>query len=120
MRARPVVNSLVTQVVETLQRRRLLPDVPEAVARSVPAVNKVELYPTFVCNDGCEHCITRSGPQRRQTLAPDDAGLVLEHVRDYSILTRLRQVLGDGHFRCIIPDRQRELSLCFCSKTRTA
>jgi len=105
------MNSLVTQVVETLRRRSLLPEVPEAVARFVPAINKVELYPTFCCNDRCAHCITCSGPQRRQTLAPEDAGTVLEHVRDYSILTRLRQLLGDGRFCCDVPEQQRQLEV---------
>jgi len=42
----------------------------------VPAINRVEFYPTFRCNDCCGHCITNSGPNRTETLKPDDAATI--------------------------------------------
>jgi hypothetical protein len=93
-----------------LRRRGLPPDLPAAVAQTVPAVNKVELYPTFQCNDRCGHCITHGGPERREMLDPDRAAKVLEHVRDTSLLGHLPRLLGQGRFECPVPPAQRELA----------
>ncbi len=73
------------------------------------AVNKVELYLSFHGNDRCAHCVTCSGPHRQEMLLPDDARKVLRNVRDFSILTRLRQLSSVGHFRFARPRRCREL-----------
>ena len=103
------MNALTARVVESLRRRRLLTSFPPGARLPVPTVNKVEFYPSFHCNDNCPHCITRSGPDREETLSPDDAVAVVRRVAEFSVLKRLREIFGGGEFRCEAPDRCREL-----------
>lgn len=103
------MNDLVAAVIEKARQRGVLPSIPEAIAVSVPAINKVEFYPTFRCNDRCAHCITKSGPERTETLRPDDAATIVKHIAHFSTLRRLKLLYGDGRFRCDPPDGCREL-----------
>ena len=75
----------------------------------LPAINDVELYPTFRCNDRCVHCITKSGPEREEALSPADAITAVRHIAEFSLLRRLEKIYGDGEFRCELPRKCREL-----------
>ena len=111
----PLMDDLVTRVIETLRQRSLLPSIPEGADMPVPAINKVEFYPTFRCNDRCAHCITSSGPDETEALTPEDAATIVEHIARFSILRRLKLLYGDGQFHCEVPERCRELE----TKART-
>jgi hypothetical protein len=100
---------LVEKVVNNLSERNLLPEFPEGFNFPLPTINKVELYLSFYGNDRCAHCITNSGPDRKEILSPDNARRVIENVANYSIITRLCSIFGGGKFRFGRPDKCKEL-----------
>ncbi|MDD5154071.1 MAG: radical SAM protein [Desulfovibrionales bacterium] len=100
---------LTAEVIETLKGRGLLPSLPEGPPIPLPAVNKVELYLSFHCNDRCAHCVTTSGPERQETLSPDDAITVIKHVAQFSVLRQLDRLFGKGEFRCALPQQFLDL-----------
>jgi len=82
--------------VEELAKRGELAAWPDGLEGVVPAANKIELYLTYHCNDRCQHCITRSGPERRESMPPERVAKVLGILCQYSVVERLRQLLGEG------------------------
>ena len=94
------MTELTARVVKVMRERGMLPSFAAGTVLPLPAVNKVEFYPTFRCNDSCDHCITRSGPDREETLDPEDAATSIENVATFSVVARMRRLYGEGDFRC--------------------
>ncbi len=92
------MQNLVEKVVETVKKRNMVPDLPEKDYLPVPWINKVELYLTFYGNDRCEHCVTCSGPHRKETLSPENAKNIIQNIAQYSILKKLRDSFGEGEY----------------------
>ena len=104
------MNPVVKEVLERLRQRGLLPSIPEEADAPLPAINKVELYPTFRCNDRCEHCVTQSGPEMKESLSPDEAGTVVRNIAEFSVVNRSRALFGEGRLQCQPPRRCSQLA----------
>lgn len=100
-----IVNTLVTEVVEQLKKKNKMPSWPEETI-PIPAINNVELNLTFHCNDHCPHCITESGPEKEESLDPDDANRIINNIKEFSIINRLYVLFGSGEFEC------NEIQIC--------
>lgn len=102
------MNSLVKKVVRTVTEQKHVPDFSTTHV-PIPAVNKAELYLTFKCNDRCAHCITRSGPERRELMLPKQANTLLENLAQFSVTRRLEAVCGPGRMVSVDNDRRQKL-----------
>lgn len=103
------MKQLKERIVEIARKRGILSSVPGGSLIPLPGINDIEWYLTYHCNDKCAHCITRSGPEREETLSPSDAFTVVGHIADNSILKHLRTAFGDVEFRFELLPVCREL-----------
>ncbi len=99
----------VKRVIHTLYQRDLIPSLPEGCQIPLPGINKIELYLSFYGNDCCKHCITNSGPHRKEVMKPGHARTILENAARHSVTTRLKNAAGGGKFEFRIPDKCKEL-----------
>lgn len=105
------MNSLVNKVVEEARQRGLFPSISEEDNIPLPAINKVELYTTFQCNYKCDHCITNSGPDREESLDPEDAYRAIENISRYSLINGLEDLFGEGRYECEHGDEFKKLEM---------
>lgn len=103
------MQTLIKDVIKTAQQRSVMPQFPDSVRFPLPAINDVELYLTFHGNDTCAHCITNSGPHRKEIMTPNNAKKVIGNIAKFSVLTRLHRVERDGTFVFKRPQKWRVL-----------
>ncbi|GEM_PF-1570609 len=99
----------IEDVVRAARDRGFIPDIPDDLELPLPAVNKVEFYLSFHGNDRCAHCISCSGPHKQETISPADAMEIVKNVESFSILNRLKTVLGEGSFKFDRPEKCKKL-----------
>lgn len=97
------MNLTRSRLIEQAKANGMLPEIPKNVQLPTPSINKVELYPSFHGNDSCTHCITNSGPHRKNLLHPEKANIAIKNVAKHSILTTLSKLLPNGEFQFIAP-----------------
>jgi hypothetical protein len=103
------MNYFAGKAVQIAAREEKNPRIPPDLELPVPSINKAELYLSFHGNDCCAHCITFSGPHRKETLSPSRARRVLRNMGRYSVITRLQELFGDGAYVCDRPPEMRDL-----------
>jgi hypothetical protein len=92
------MSDLICDVLHEAQKRGIVPRLDSCMSLPLPAINKVELYLSFYGNDRCAHCITCSGPERKELMHPDTASLIIKNISRYSILAALRKIMGGGEY----------------------
>ena len=103
------MQTLAKDVIKTAKERNVLPQFPNATHFPLPAINDIELYLSFHGNDACAHCITNSGPHRKEIMNPGNAKKVIDNIAKYSVLTRLHRIDGEGRFFFKRPPKWRIL-----------
>jgi len=106
-----MMNDFVSNVLQKARINGLIPCLNDYRHLPLPAVNKVELYLSFYGNDRCAHCISCSGPDRKELMHPDTASIIVQNISRYSILAALENMMGGGGFRFKRPQRCRELDI---------
>ncbi len=89
-------NIFFEKLLNQLKKENLLPEIPENLP--TPSINDVELYLSFYGNDACPHCITCSGPHRKEIMLPSDTKKIIDHIAQFSILQSLNRILKSGYF----------------------
>ncbi len=100
---------VLEKVLKKLNRKNLLPQLPDGFKAPTPAIKNVELYLSFYGNDRCEHCITNSGPHRKEVMPPKNARTILENIAAFSVINRLTTVANGGKFVFNPPHKCMEL-----------
>jgi len=103
------MSATLETVLATLSARDLIPQFPDGFQVPLPAINKVEFYLSFYGNDCCSHCITDSGPHRKEVMQPHNIRPILENVAKYSVINRLRGVANGGKFVFDLPGKCKKL-----------
>lgn len=101
------MNDLTKRVLQEAQKRGIVPE--KRPTMPMAYISSAELYLTFYCNDTCLHCITNSGPNRKEIMSPENAHKVIENISKYSILDPLQRLYGNGEYRFTPPPQCGQL-----------
>ncbi|MCG8569434.1 MAG: hypothetical protein MJB14_04785 [Spirochaetes bacterium] len=89
---------LISQVIEKSRKKGYIKTLPKHLTQLLPAIHNVELYLSFYGNDQCSHCITCSGPHRKETLSPLNAQKIISNIALYRIKNFIIHINGAGNY----------------------
>ena len=101
--------NLQQQVIKTAKEKGILPQIPEISKIPIPAIHKIEWDLTFRCNDRCKHCVTDSGPERKEFTTFSDAIKIIDNIAEHTLLKRVRDYFKDVEFCFKPPAKLKEL-----------